>query len=144
MALAATLASPAPARSEGLVGSLRELKKEFRSLDVSDTQKAQMKDIMKSHRAELRAANDRVFAAREAVADAVHQDTVDEALIRQKVQESAKAQADAAVLRARVHAEVRGVLTPEQRQKADGIRTTIQGAIRELRTAVRAFLDAVL
>ena len=57
-------------------------------------------------------------AAREALHAVVTADTFDEAAIRLKSADVAAVEADGAVLRAKVHAEVWALLTPEQQQKA--------------------------
>ena len=56
--------------------------------------------------------------ARTALQDAVTADSFDEATVRQKSVDVAAVEADAAVLRAKVHSEVWALLTPEQQQKA--------------------------
>ena len=73
---------------------------------------------MDSHRDELRAVGERVMAANHAQRDAVTAAQFDEQAVRAKAAELAAAEADAAVLRAKVHSEVFAVLTPEQQAKA--------------------------
>ncbi len=64
--------------------------------------------------------------AQRALQDAVDQTPVNESLVRQRAADVAAVQADGAVLRARVHAEVFQVLTPEQQQKAKDLRAQRQ------------------
>ena len=47
---------------------------------------------------------------------------VDESAVRARSAELGKVETDAAVLRARMHAEVYNVLTPEQQEKAKALR----------------------
>ncbi|HLA79959.1 MAG TPA: Spy/CpxP family protein refolding chaperone [Vicinamibacteria bacterium] len=143
----------APALSTAQAGSagpffvlrvVHQVKERVQALNVTPAQKAEIKSIVRAHKKELRAAANRAFEARMAVADAIHQDTVDEGLIRQRVQEAASAQAELAVLRAKVRTEARGVLTPAQRQGADEIREYVKGAVHQLRTGFQAFVDETL
>jgi len=135
---------PAKAGAPGPFFMLRVLhgvKARAEALNLTPAQKAEINSVLRAHHGELRAAANRAFEARMAVADAIHQDGVDEGLIRQRVQEAASAQADLAVLRAKVRAEGRAVLTPAQRQGADQIREYVKGAVYQLRTAFQAFVD---
>ena len=56
--------------------------------------------------------------ARTALQNAVTADSFDEGAVRQTSVDMAAVEADAAVLRAKVHSEVWALLTPEQQQKA--------------------------
>jgi Spy/CpxP family protein refolding chaperone len=56
---------------------------------------------------------------------------VDEGLIRSTSQQLAEAQADMAVLRARVHSEIWTLLTPEQRKKAEELKAQRDARIKE-------------
>jgi Spy/CpxP family protein refolding chaperone len=120
---------------------LQTIREGLQALDLSTDQKARIRQILHARRGEIREAHDRVFAARQSVLDAIHQDTVDEALIRARVSEGAEATAEAAVLRARVRAEVRAVLTAEQRRTADAQRARFQALAGRVRAAVRAFVE---
>ena len=151
LALAAALAAPALARAEDgptlglpVLRAIREVHRRIEALGVTTGQKEKIKAVLRSHRDELRGAVDRVWEAHEAVGKAIHQDGVDEALIRQRVQEAAAAHADLAVLRARVRNEARAVLTPAQRQGTDGIRDYVHDVVLRLRNAFRAFVDESL
>jgi len=86
-----------------------------RELNLTDTQRDQMKAIADSHKDEWKALADRERAARTAVNDLVMADTIDEAAIRQKSAEVAAVDADAAVARAHAHAEVSQILTTDQK-----------------------------
>jgi protein CpxP len=90
----------------------------LRALDLTDTQREQLKATMTSHQAEFEAQATRMRAARQALQAVVTADTFDEAAIRQKSADVAIVEADGAVLRAKVHTEVWALLTPEQQQKA--------------------------
>jgi Spy/CpxP family protein refolding chaperone len=87
-------------------------------LGLTDAQREQVRAVMQSHGAELKALADRAFAAHEALHAAIAADPVDEGTIRARSGDVAAVQADEAVTRARIRAEVFQVLTPEQRAKA--------------------------
>ncbi len=90
----------------------------LRALDLTDTQREQVKATMESHKAEFAALATRLRAAREALGTAVSTSTFDEGAVRQKAADLAIVEADSAVLRAKVHTEVWALLTPDQQAKA--------------------------
>jgi len=88
-----------------------------RALDLTDGQKAQVKSILKSHAAEIEAQMAKSSAARHALHDAVNAQPFDEAAIRARAADVGQAQADAAVLFAKIRTEVVPLLTDDQKQK---------------------------
>jgi len=87
-------------------------------LGLSDTQRSQIKGILQAHGDELRGLGDKAMAAREALNDAIDSGTVDEAAIRARSAEVAAVEADMAVTRAQIEAQVFQVLTPDQQAQA--------------------------
>lgn len=87
-------------------------------LGLSDTQKDQIKSVVESHGSELRDLADRARTAHRALAAAEMADTVDDAAIRAASAQVAAVDADMAVARAHIRAEIFQVLTPEQQAKA--------------------------
>ena len=87
-------------------------------LNLTDAQKAQIKNVADSHRDEWKTLGDRERTAREALTAAIMADTIDEALIRSKSAELGIVQTDVAVASARARAEVWPILTPEQQAQA--------------------------
>jgi protein CpxP len=112
-----------PGRGGPMGGPLGLLPMFGRELNLTDAQKDQIKSIVESHRDEWKALGDRERAARQALEQAITSGTVDEGLIRQRSAEAAAVQADLAVARARTHAEVFQILTPEQKAKAQELQT---------------------
>ena len=102
-------------------------------LNLTDAQKAQIKTIADSHRDEWKALGDRARTAHQALQQAVTADTVDEGLIRQRSAEVAAVEADMAVARARAHAEVFQLLTPEQKTQAKTLQSQVQERMKERR-----------
>ena len=109
---------PAAGEHRGMHGGFAGLGQ----LGLSDEQRQDVRAIMELHKAERQAIGQRLRDARRAQAEAVMAVPVDEAAVRARSAELAKVEADAAVLRARVHAEVYNVLTPEQQEKAKALR----------------------
>ena len=90
----------------------------LRGLDLTEAQQGQVKSIMDSHRDEVRAAGLKIGVAREAMATLLEADQIDESAIRAKSAEVAAADADAAIIQAKIRQEIFGILTAEQLQKA--------------------------
>ncbi|MEW6323220.1 MAG: Spy/CpxP family protein refolding chaperone [Acidobacteriota bacterium] len=88
-------------------------------LDLTDAQRDQIRGIREARQAEFRQIGERLRTARRALGEAVRGTAVNEAAIRAAAADVAAVEADAAVLAARVHAEILGVLTPEQVQKLE-------------------------
>jgi periplasmic protein CpxP/Spy len=104
-----------PGRFGGPGGPMGMLPMLGRELNLTDTQKDQIKAIADSHKDEWKALADRERAARTALNDLVMADTISEGAIRQKSAEVAAVDADAAVARAHARAEVFQILTADQK-----------------------------
>ena len=94
-------------------------------LDLSEAQREQVRGVAGTHAASFRAIGERARAARRALNEAISGEAFDEATIRQRAADLAAVDADAAVLRARVHQEMFALLTPEQQQKARDLRAEV-------------------
>jgi Spy/CpxP family protein refolding chaperone len=103
----------------------------FHELDLTDDQKAQLKTIADSHRAEFEAAGQKIGAAREGMRALVEGDSINEGAIRAKSAEIAAAEADLMILNAKVRQESVQVLTSEQLQKMKELRTAPEGQMRQ-------------
>ena len=90
---------------------------EFRNLDLSDDQKAQLKKIRDARSAEFKAAFDKVGTARQGMRQLLEADTINEGAIRAKSQEVAAAEAELAILNAKLRKESMQILTAEQLAK---------------------------
>lgn len=102
----------------------------LRQLDLSDAQREQVRTAMQSHQAAFKEIGDRLRTAHDGLETAVTAETVDEAAIRARSAEVAAVQADAAVLRARVHQEIFSLLTAEQQAKAKELRAQAENRIK--------------
>jgi len=95
---------------------------ELRGLDLSDAQRQQIRTLHEQHREQTQAAAARLHTAMEAQRKAADAVPVDESAIRATTQELVEAQTELAIHRARLHAEVFALLTPEQKGQAEKIR----------------------
>ena len=109
----------------------------FRELDLSDDQKAQIKAIAESHQAEFKAVGDKMRAAREGMRALIEAETLDEAAVRAKSIEVAAAEADAAILNAKVRTQSLQVLTSEQLTKLKELRASREAQPRKQRSPGR-------
>lgn len=105
----------------------------FRELDLTDDQKAQMKSIADSHRDEIRAADEKVGAARDGMRGLIDGDSINEAAIRAKSAEIAAAEAELLILNAKIRQESLQVLTSEQQQKLKEMRAAREGQMKQRR-----------
>ena len=103
----------------------------FHELDLTDDQKAQLKTIADSHRAEFEAAGTKIGTARQGMRALVEGDSINEGAIRAKSAEIAAAEADLMILNAKVRQESMQVLTSEQLQKMKELRTAREGQMRQ-------------
>lgn len=87
-------------------------------LGLDEAQKERIKGVIQAHGEEWKAIAERMRTARQALDEAVNADGVNESLIRQRSTAVGLVEADAAVVRARVRAEVFQLLTPDQQTKA--------------------------
>jgi periplasmic protein CpxP/Spy len=98
----------------------------LRGVDLTDAQRDQVRAIRESHQSEFDAARTKLRDAHRAFGEATRAATIDEAAIRARSAEVAAAMADEAILRAKVRAEVFAILTPEQQQKANEVRSSMK------------------
>jgi protein CpxP len=109
----------------------------LRQLDLTEEQRAQVKQVMDSHRDERRAVGAKLRAAHKAQQSAVTATPFDEQAVRTQAAELATLSADAAVLQAKVHSEVFAVLTPEQQAKAAELKAQRDARMSQVRERVR-------
>jgi len=91
----------------------------FRNLDLTDAQKAQMKQIRETSFQNLGPVMEQIRAKRQEIRQANQDGNVNEALIAQKLTEIAPLEAKLQAERARVHQQMLSVLTPDQKAKLD-------------------------
>jgi Spy/CpxP family protein refolding chaperone len=131
VALAGGLAVAGPGRHRDAGRRLDYLS---RQLDLTDGQKARIKEIFEAHRAD--GLGDAAQSSRQARRDLrllIHDPSADENAIRAAASRSAQAEGDLAVERHKMFGEIYQLLTPEQQEKAKALRDRAQ----ERRTAVQ-------
>jgi periplasmic protein CpxP/Spy len=106
---------------------------EFRNLDLSDDQKAQLKKIRDARQAELKAAADKIGTARQGMRALIEADSINEGAIRAKSAEIAAAEADMLILNAKIRKEAMQILTAEQLAKLKEQGTGRRGPPRQRR-----------
>jgi protein CpxP len=119
-------------------GPLGDIGVPLRALDLTDAQREQVRGVMQAHQAAFKEIGDRMRTARQALDAAVTGDTLDETAVRAKSADVAAVEADAAVLRARVHQEVFSLLTSEQQTKARELRAQAAERMKQRGDQVRA------
>jgi len=119
----------------------RDVRHGIQQMQLTAEQKTEIRGVLKAHRAEARAAGDRLREAWLAVTEAERQQPLDEALIRQRAADASAAVGDLVVIHAHVRSEIRGLLTDEQRRKADALHDRILEDVSELRQVARAFVE---
>ena len=110
---------PGFGRGRGPMGPLGGLP--LRELNLTESQREQVRTIVESRESETRAIGERAMAAREALHAATTSPSFDEGLVRTRAAEVAALDADLAVAHARIFADVFQILTPEQQAKAKEI-----------------------
>jgi Spy/CpxP family protein refolding chaperone len=95
-------------------------------LNLTSDQQDRVKQIMDSHKQDQQAIGKRAMAAHDALESAVTSPSFDETVIRQRASDLAAVDADQAVLRARIYAEVLQILTPDQQAKLKTMQAEMQ------------------
>ena len=95
----------------------------FRALNLTQDQKDQIFKIRHDQAQAFYDQGKALRAARTSLRDIGRADTFDEAKAKQATDALGQAQSQLALLRAQTHAQIRAVLTPEQRQKLADMRT---------------------
>ena len=103
----------------GQIGRLMTLRSE---MDLTPEQRRQIKTIVQSHRKEIADVAKPLIEKHRALRDATLAPTMDEKAIRAAAEEMGKSIGDAAVLAAKIKAQVRAVLKPDQLQKLEEFR----------------------
>lgn len=91
-----------------------DLRQVLRTLDLSDSQRQEIKAVFEGERDEFGQYRDRMRALGEELEGQIHANPYDEDAVREKATALASLGVEMAVLRARQIGDVRAVLTPEQ------------------------------
>ena len=110
------------------------------ALDLTDDQRAQLRKIREARQSEFKAAGEKLHTAREGMRALMEADSINESAIRSKSQEVAAAEAEVAILNAKVRAESLQILTSEQQAKLKELRSQPPGPDEAAATPARAAL----
>jgi protein CpxP len=113
----------------------------IRGLDLSDTQRQQIRELTEQRRDEARAALARVQAARGEQRKALSVLPVNEGLIRSTTQALAEAQTEVALQQARLRSEIFALLTTEQQAQAQTLMAERETRLQQRRERVRERLQ---
>ena len=106
----------------------------FRNLDLTDAQKAQIKQIHENSRQSLRPIMEEIRAKRQEIRQASEGGTFNEALVSQKLTEIAPLEAKMMAARFRAHQDTLAVLTAEQKAKLEQTREQFKARRAERRS----------
>ncbi len=113
-----------------------------RQLGLTDQQKQQVKDIVKSRRDDIKSLVDQWFAARKALRQAIDSNNGD--AIAAAMSQVSTVELKGAQLGAALHTRiVNEVLQPDQRAKAAELETTFEQKADQRRQRIEALLDAL-
>ena len=120
-------------------GPLAAMRLGMAQLGLNEQQKADVKKILQGHKDQFKALQEQVGPARRALADAI--ESSDDGAIKTAAANLATAQVDGALLAGKVRSEVFGVLTPEQKLKAQELKGRARQRIEKLQTLRKKRLD---
>lgn len=106
---------------------------EFRFLNLTEDQQAQLRKIREARQPEFKAAGEKIRAARDGMRQLMEADSINESAIRSKAAEVAAAEAEVAILNARVRQESLQILTSEQQQKLKELRESRGAQLKQRR-----------
>jgi protein CpxP len=102
----------------------------LKELNLTETQQAQVKDIMEKQKPQREAKWKEMSEARKALHEAARSDTYDSARVRELAGKQAQIKADMTVMRIETLHQVYALLTPEQKQKWDAKRDQHHDAVK--------------
>src|SRR6185295_1578617 len=110
----------------------------FRNLDLTDAQKAQMKQIRESHSQNLRPLMEQIHAKRQELRQAREGGNFNEALVSQKLAEIAPLEAKLMGEQHRTHQEMLSVLTADQKAKLEQSRNEMKAKWAERKASKKS------
>jgi Spy/CpxP family protein refolding chaperone len=92
-------------------------------LDLSDEQQDRIETIREEERDTIRALRDKMHDYQEQLRELTDEGTFDEGAIRKIAEEKARIQVEMSVAKAKMHSQIKEVMTPEQQELAAKFRT---------------------
>ena len=124
---------PGPGMGDRMRGPGGPMGPMFGGLDLTEDQRAQLRKIREARQPEFKAAGEKLRAAREGMRQLIEADSINESAIRSKAAEVAAAEAEVAILNARVRQESLQVLTSEQQANLKELREQRGGHMKPRR-----------
>lgn len=109
----------------------------LRQLGLSDAQQQQVRQLLQQYREQTRNLVDQVRAAEDARRTAVETVPVDEGRIRAAMEQLLDRQTELAIQQARLHSDIRALLTPEQQQQLEKLREEREARFKQRQERVR-------
>lgn len=106
---------------------------ELNQLNLSDTQRQQVREIRERYREQTQQVAQRLNAAAEKQRQAIETLPVNETLITSATQDMTAAQVEMAIQEARLNSEIWSVLTPEQQAQATKLRAERKAQMEQRR-----------
>jgi len=106
---------------------------ELNQLNLSDTQRQQVREIRQRYREQTQQVAQRLNAAAEKQRQAIETLPVNETLITSATQDMTAAQVEMAIQEARLNSEIWSVLTPEQQAQATKLRAERKAQMEQRR-----------
>jgi Spy/CpxP family protein refolding chaperone len=103
-----------PGRAWQLRGPAMMRRQLLRGINLDESQRARVRELMSQQTEQFRTLSQKIREARRGLAEATTAETLNEALVRERSAAVSVAQADLAVARAKMRAQLLAVLTPEQ------------------------------
>jgi len=100
-------------------------------LNLTESQKHAIANILKQNREQARELRSEMFAAKRNLADAITGNSFNEGAVRSAAQQAAATEEQMAVLRAKAFDEIRNQLTPEQIETLQKIRADFASKIQQ-------------
>jgi Spy/CpxP family protein refolding chaperone len=110
-------------------------------LDLSDSQRDQIRGALKAHRDAILENIQSVREARLALRHSIEANPIDESAIRRTAAELGRVEGEAAVLRAQIRAEILPVFNDDQKEKLASLHSRGEGTEDRMTASVREFLS---
>jgi Spy/CpxP family protein refolding chaperone len=111
-------------------------------LDLSDSQREQVKGVLRTHKDAIVAQIQASRKAREDVRLAISATPFDEGAIRARAASLGQVEGDGAVLRAQIRSEILPILNDDQKQKLETMHRRVQGPGDRLAASFGEFLSS--
>jgi Spy/CpxP family protein refolding chaperone len=111
-----------------------------RRLDLSASQRSEIRGVLRSHEAEILRDIRTHRQARQALRQAIRAEPTDERRIRGAADALGRAEGDAAILRARLHSEIWTILDDDQRDRVAALEQRLESRGDRFAASVESFL----